>query len=226
MAPWAKAYTGDIKDIYTDLALEKIENKPTGPDGERIDDYKDLFGELEGESQEEFRASPGPIKPRPSKRILGKGEPGYGKTCLGKKISWDWAKGLFTAVSIVFFVSLKLVRQGEPIENTITQQTPVLEGLGVTPKKIKEILEKFGPKCLIILDGLDEIEIKKNRAILEVLKGQRFLHCNIIVTSRPGSTTDVEEYFDTVIQVQGFTEKQAKKYVCRFLENTERCGDI
>ena len=227
MAPWAKAYTVDIKEIYTELTLEKIENEPTGPEGKRIDDYKELFVESPAKSQEEqFRSSPGPIKPRPSKRILGKGEPGYGKTCLGKKISWDWAKGLFTAVSIVFFVSLKLVRPGELIENIIIQQTPVLEGLGVTPKKMNTILNTFGAKCLIILDGLDEIEIKKNRAILEVLKGQRFLRCNIIVTSRPGSTTDFEEYFDTVIQVQGFTEKQAEKYVCRFLVNPEMCGDI
>ena len=45
----------------------------------------------------------------------------------------------------------------------IIEQTPILEGLGVTPKKIKGILETFGPKCLIILDGLDEIDVKKQR---------------------------------------------------------------
>ena len=33
MAPWAKAYTVDVKDVYTDLTLEKIENQPTGPEG-------------------------------------------------------------------------------------------------------------------------------------------------------------------------------------------------
>ena len=114
MAPWAKAYTVDIKEIYTELTLEKIENQPTGPEGKIIDDYKELFGDLQDQSQEEkFGSSPRPIKPRPSKKILGKGEPGFGKTCLGKKISWDWAKGLFTAVSLVFFVSLKLVRPAD-----------------------------------------------------------------------------------------------------------------
>ena len=45
MAPWAKAYTVDIKDIYTELSLEKIENQPTGPEGQRIEDYKELFAE-------------------------------------------------------------------------------------------------------------------------------------------------------------------------------------
>ena len=51
------------------------------------------------------------------------------------------------------------------MENTIIEQTPVLEGLGITTKKMKGILETFGPKCLIILDGLDEIDIKYNEEI-------------------------------------------------------------
>ena len=43
MAPWAKAYTVAMNQIYTELTLEKIENEPTGPEGKRIDDYKELF---------------------------------------------------------------------------------------------------------------------------------------------------------------------------------------
>ena len=68
-----------------------------------------------------------------------------GKTTLVKKVAWDWAKGIFTAVSIVFFVFLKLVNPGDTIENVIIDQTPVLEGLDVTGAKVKHILDKFGP---------------------------------------------------------------------------------
>ena len=53
MGPWAKAYTVDIKDIYTELSLEKIENQPTGPEGKRIEDYKELFAECGNELQEQ-----------------------------------------------------------------------------------------------------------------------------------------------------------------------------
>ena len=75
MAPWAKAYTVDIKDIYTELSLEKTENQPTGPEGKRIEDYKELSAECGNESQEqESRSTPQPMKPRPSKKILAKGE--------------------------------------------------------------------------------------------------------------------------------------------------------
>ena len=43
MVPWAKAYTVDMKDMYTDLTLEKIENQPSGPSHLKINDYKVLF---------------------------------------------------------------------------------------------------------------------------------------------------------------------------------------
>ena len=50
MAPWAKAYTVDIKDTYTELSLEKIENQPTGPEGKRLGDYKELFESIDVQS--------------------------------------------------------------------------------------------------------------------------------------------------------------------------------
>ena len=94
MAPWAKAYTVDMKDIYTDLTLEKIENEPTGPEGKRIENYKELFENKLGESE--------------TKKVLKKGDPGMGKTKVSKKILWDWAVGLFKVFTLVFFVSLNV----------------------------------------------------------------------------------------------------------------------
>ena len=206
MAPWAKAYTVDMKDIYTDLTLEKIENQPTGPEGKRVQDYKELF-------QEEID----PKERKPPKKVLFKGEPGSGKTTVSKKISWDWGMGLFKVFSLVLFVSLKLVRPGDVIENIIIQQKPVLESLGINEKHIESILEKFGHRCLLILDGIDEIDLKKNEEILKLIKGRKLLYCNVLVTSRPHSSAEIEEYFNTVVQVQGFVESQADRYVSSVL---------
>ena len=148
MAPWAKAYTGDIDEVYTELALEKIENEPTGPEGKRIDDYKELFKYEKGDgSVKELKKS------KKSKKILMKGVAGNGKTTLAKKVAYDWAKGIFTAISIVFFVSMKLVKPGDAIENIIIRQTPLLQGISFPEQKLKNLLEVFGHKCLIILDG-------------------------------------------------------------------------
>ena len=65
-----------------------------------------------------------------AKKVLVKGDPGVGKTSLLKRIASDWAKGIFTAFSVVFFVFLKLVKPGDAIENVIIDQMPVLEGIG------------------------------------------------------------------------------------------------
>ena len=76
MAPWVRDYNVNMEDLYSELSLEKIENKPTGLQGQRLDGYTDMFKESK---YEKFRV----------KKILLKGDPGMGKTTLSKKIGWD-----------------------------------------------------------------------------------------------------------------------------------------
>ena len=168
MAPWAKSLTRNMEAAYTELKIEKTEDTPTGTKYTPITDYRDLFKDVTG-------------KPKPKrKRILGKGDPGIGKTTFSKKAAWDWARGIFTTFSIVFFVSLKLVQPGDAIENMIIQQTPVLQGLDVTEEKLTNILSSFGSKCLIILDGFDEFvsDNKENKDLNMLFKGQKFARCS------------------------------------------------
>ena len=214
MAPLAKAYTVDIKDIYTELTLEQIENQPTGPESKKIEDYKDLFAKRTDPKETEFTEFP-------AEKILMKADPGMGKTTHGKKIAYDWVKGVFTAVSVVFFVSMKLIRPGDAIENVIVQQTPTVEKLTITPKKLKDILDPFSDRCLIIFDGFDEF-YSKNEDVLKVIRGQKLLNCNIIVTSRPHSVEDNEEHFHTIVKIRGFSEEYATKYVSKLLRQNDK----
>ena len=161
MAPWAKAYTVDIKDMYSELTLEKIENKPSGPSHSKINDYRDLF--TQNQDLESVKSSKGnklskiPIPSKTDKkgsekvytgaksatnkkikteikekhegdRVLLKGEPGFGKTTLSRKITRDWAMRLFTKFTVVFLLCLKLVRPSDAIENIIIKQTPPPRG--------------------------------------------------------------------------------------------------
>ena len=218
MAPWAKAYTADIKDIYTELSLEKIENQPTGPEGKMIEDYKELFAE-KNVTKETGTAE------FPAKKILMKADPGMGKTTHGKKMAYDWAKGLFTTMSVVFFVSMKLIRAGDAIENIIIQQTSVVEGLSVTPGKVRDILELFSNRCLIMFDGFDEF-YSKNEDVLKVIHGQKLLNCNIIVTSRPHSVEDIEEHFHTIVKIRGFSEEYTRTYVSKLPRERDKLDAV
>ena len=125
MAPWVKTHQGSMDDLYTDVSLQQTVNTPTGVETVPLDNYQDLLGEKEtmDEQQKEKR-----------KTMLAKGETGTGKSSLSKKIAYDWAKGVFTAVSVVIFVSLKLIRPGETIENIIIQQHAPLRACKVTEK--------------------------------------------------------------------------------------------
>ena len=48
--------------------------------------------------------------------------------------------------------------------------------------------------------------------MLSVIKHEKYLNCNILVTCRPHSTRDIKEHFDTVVSVQGFTQIEARKF--------------
>ena len=137
-APWIKDYLVDMDNLYTELILEKLENKPYGLEHRKLKNYKELF------LLEEAADNPSPPKKRKvnsSKKILTKGDPGMGKTTLSKRIALDWAKGNFAEISIVFFVLLKLVKPGDTIESVIIKQTPVLEGMQVTRERLLGIFE-------------------------------------------------------------------------------------
>ena len=149
-----------------------------------------------------------------------------GKTTWGKKIGWDWAAGIFKTYLVVFFVFLKLVRPGMPIENVIINQTPKLEGMNMKPEKLRSMLEKFGDKCLLILDGLDEHALGKNEDVLKIIEGRKFLYCSIIVTSRPHSTNDIEQHFPMIVRVQGFTRDRAREFALRLLGDSDKVESV
>ena len=210
-----------------------------------MNDFKDLFVESEREMGLTCDATSGIRKRKRSgarifktcnkaaqmrrvkgKKILVKGKPGIGKTTLLKKVGWDWAKGIFQTFTIVFFVFLKLVKPGDAIENVIIDQMPELEGMNVSAERLKEILDTLASGCLIIFDGLDEHALGQNADVLKIIRGQKLLHCNIVVSSRPHSTIGIERHFETVVRVDGFTRTEAEKFSFKILNDQKKVADV
>ena len=133
---------------------------------------------------------------------------------------------LFTHFHIVFFVFLKLVKPGDAIESAIIEQSPYMKGLEITEEKVRIIIQLFGSNCLLILDGLDEHALGTNKDVFSIIRGEKYLKCNIIVTSRSHSTRDIERYFSTVVRVEGFTENKAKQFATKILSDERKINDV
>ena len=163
-----------------------------------------------------------------TKKILLKGDPGMGKSTLMKKITYDWAIKKFTSFVLVFFVLLKLINSGDPIENIIIEQNPELKGLGITPMKLRAILDTFGNRCLLVMDGLDEHAPAKNEDsdVLNIIRREKLLDSNIIVSSRPHSTLSIEHSFYTIIRIDGFTQAKAENFARNILKDESKIQGV
>ena len=224
VAPWIKDYVTEMDDLYTDLTLEKVDDRLLSERHSKLSDYREVFPELKERSHKRFPClksedDSDSDSDSEGERILFKGDPGMGKTTVSKKAAYDWAKGIFKTFTIVFFVFLKLVKPDDSLENAIIQQTPILEGLKLRQSQLTDILEIFGNKCLLILDGLDEHAGGHNGDVFNIIKRRKFCRCHVLVTSRPHSTKELEFYFKHIVKVNGFTHKEAAKFALKILRN-------
>ena len=230
VAPWIKDYVTDMDNLYTELTVEHFHEDTTKIIYQTLKDYKEIFEEKEqserSSSVQKKFYQPQATQFSLSKKIIGKGDPGMGKTTLAKKIAWDWAKKSFIKFSLVFFVFLKLVNPGDAIENVIIQQMPPLEGMRVTSGKILQILNKFGSRCLLILDGLDEHALGQNLDVMKIIEGKKLLNCNIFMTSRPHSISEIKKHFNTQVRVNGFTREQAELFARKILDNEKQVQQV
>ena len=216
--PWLRDYFVDMRKLYTELTLEKIENTILGEKYVKLVHYEKMF-ECQNLAIGEENISD-------RNKILIKGDPGMGKSTLGRKFGWDWARGIFKLYSVVFFIPLKLVKPDDSMENVILQQHPELEGLEISSRKIRAIFQRFGDRCLLVLDGLNEHGLGKNEDVVKIIRDEKLLDCGIIMSSRPHSTNQVERYFPTVIRVDGFTSEKAKELLKSWILNLQVQGKI
>ena len=218
MAPWVKAYTVDMDKLYTESVLEMIENTPgMTEEYQLLKDYRELF--------ESIRNAPQGTKGM-GKKVLVVGDPGKGKSTFAKKIARDWSKGYFIDVILVFVVQLKSIDSSDSIEKIIIEQCPPLDGLKINEEKLCNILDTFGNKCLLILDGLDEYDRNKDDDVSKIIRGQKFYRCNVLITSRPHCVGDVVGSGFSIVRVQGFTSTSSESYAFSVLGKTERVQDV
>ena len=73
---------------------------------------------------------------------------------------------------------------------------------------------------------LMNVLLGQNSEVLKIVTGSKFSNCNVLLTSRPHSTKDVERYFEVIISVEGFTRSEAEKFASRIVPNPWRVQNV
>ena len=138
---------------------------------------------------------------------------GIGKTTLAHEICLKWTKESFLAkeYDLVILIQLRTVQ-----ERTLQQE--IIDAVG-SEAAYDELLTKcHGNRCLIILEGLDEISAhwqKNDEMFSKLVNSTTFLSCtNIIITSRPHACVHLckDKKFTRTIEIVGFGKTRIKEY--------------
>ena len=134
---------------------------------------------------------------------------GIGKTTLATEICVKWAKHEF--LSTAFHIVIMLLLRS--IQKQSTEQ--VFEEL-IGEKAFQELKNSQGRKCLIILEGLDEITLERQQSdefLTKLIHSRLLQYSTIVVTSRPHSCQQLMKKANKIIEILGFGDKEMKEFV-------------
>ena len=72
---------------------------------------------------------------------------------------------------------------------------------------------------LLVLDGLDELPTSMLPAFKEVIQGRILQKCHIVVTARQEVGMEVRECCDTLLEIEGFTEDDAREFIVKYFKD-------
>ncbi|XP_071806696.1 LOW QUALITY PROTEIN: NLR family CARD domain-containing protein 4-like [Asterias amurensis] len=205
LIPWEDDDTKHIKDIFTELTLEKS--------GKKLESYKDIFLQ---------KTRDGDCK---NQAVLS-GLAGRGKSTLIDKMAYDWACGeALQQFELVFVIRMSAVEQSTELVDSIFDQ--LLSGVtSVDKNSLSSFISHNQEKVLFLFDGFDELKTRAlDKAlfgsILKILNRKKDRECFVVVTTRPShydklvTRSLIQEPF-TQVKVEGFDSEDIKKYVKRF----------
>ena len=141
--------------------------------------------------------------------VIAKSYVGIGKTTMANEICVKWARDGFLSedFNIVIMITLRTVQQ-RSIEDV------VIKLIGV--KAYQLLKESLGAKCLIILEGLDEMatEQQQNDSLLmELVKDvpTEFVKTRIVITSRPNACQELKA--NRTIEIIGLGDNKIMEFV-------------
>ena len=150
---------------------------------------------------------------------------GIGKTTLANEICLKWAKDkdffLSKDYDLIILIQLRAVQ-----ERALKQV--MIEAIGSEAAYDELLTKSHGERCLIILEGLDEISThwqENDLTFCQLVKNTVSLsYANILVTSRPHACIDLYYYIKghaRTIEIVGFDKLQIKERAKLYFYNSD-----
>ena len=201
--PWMHEETSLLTDVYAEMEMEEYKGRCNNKTVVLLNDYKDLFKH---------------VKPNGT-RILVTGDPGIGKSTFVQRVAFDWATKHLVMFDVVLVVKLKFTDETQSIASMVKNQIETLwDNDQVSEVDIANYMKSGRDRVLLVLDGLDEINLKLYPQVQEVLLGQRYRKCCILATTRPHVAKTLYNKMTSVAKIKGLSREQAKRFIRNILD--------
>ena len=212
--PWCEEFQYFVGDIFTRLTVVR-RKKTRGEVTDKIITMSSLLDPHEECSE--------------PKTVLIEGKPGIGKTTYCKKYVYDWATkkqnthDCVTDIKVVLFLKCRDIKSDiwEAIDDQLLPRD--------VDKDVKQQFFQFiranQSSILLILDGLDELPSSEVPTISEIIAGRVLPKCKVVATARHKAGKKVRKSCDTLLEVKGFTEAQAREFIAKYFKEKSELAE-
>ncbi|MEL7119303.1 MAG: NACHT domain-containing protein, partial [Bacteroidota bacterium] len=154
-----------------------------------------------------------------NQRILITGNPGVGKSTYARWLCFKWAKNHLFVPQIPLYIQLRDLNFSNKSTNVISKYIHQHYLNELSLEEVEILLTKEYSKHLLILDGYDELNRKKQIKLEHDLRSltRPIDQARYIVLSRPYGLIYHKFDKEIVLQIDGFTESSIENYIQAFL---------
>ena len=156
--------------------------------------------------------------------VLVEGNPAMGKTTYCRKLAHDWSlsripsDSWFPKVEMLLLLKCRDINEGiANIQDAIDDQLLPVDVERSEKENFFSFIRNYQSRILLVLDGLDEL--KKEDLLLPLIQGKVLSDIYLLLTARPEMGAKVRLYCDSLLQIVGYSEVDAIRYIDKYFRN-------